>query len=112
VALTMLRIIKYKITKYQAENPQPSPGLSSGKTNAQGNGKWESEFTDQRIQKALNSWTTSKYSEGIYYRMGEYSEDLIRIFEVFGFSSELDLLSASQLRQLKLLADKVVSNYD
>jgi hypothetical protein len=86
IALTMIRIIQYKVLKHQCKESLNIDG-------------WESGVTAERIQKALGSWNADELPKG-YCRLTKPNDDLRLILEAFGIDSDLRLPTATQLRQL------------
>lgn len=92
IALTMIRIIQFKVLQFQ------------GKETLNMNG-WQSGLSAERIQKALDSFNADTLPGG-YYRLTKPSADLQLIFDAFGVKPDLRLPTVSQLRQLKYSLDK------
>jgi transposase len=93
VALTMIRMIQFKILKYQGKDTLNTDG-------------WESGLSADRIKKALNSWITEPFCG--YWRLSdpEKNEDLQLILETFGVDWKLGYAKVSELRNLKRAFDK------
>ncbi len=87
IALTMLRLIQYRILKY----------LGKDTTNELG---WESGLSAERIQTALHQWCADALPGG-YFRLTHISDDLRLILDSLGIDADLRLPNAKQLRQLK-----------
>ncbi len=94
IALTMLRLIQYKILKYR--------GKVTNSTE-----KWESGLSANRIQDALASFQADALPCG-YYRLTEPNDDLTLILQSFGVHSDLRLPSAKLLRKLKKSFDSML----
>lgn len=92
IALTMIRLIQYKVLK------------SQGKATVNEDG-WESGLSADRIKKALASFQADALPGG-YYRIIKPSDDLLLILDSLGIHTELKLPTASGLRQLKYSFDK------
>ena len=92
IALTMIRIMQYKILKYQ--------GKVTNSTE-----KWESGLSAERIQKALCDWQADALPGG-YYRTTKPSNDLKLILNSFGIDTELCLPTIKDLHNLKYSCDK------
>jgi transposase len=93
-ALTMIRIIQYKILKYQ------------GKDTLNENG-WESGLSAARIKEALTSFMADALPQG-YYRLTEITEDLKLILTSLGVSLAPGLWDGKNLRLLKHTIDNAL----
>jgi len=91
IALTMIRLIQYKILKHQGKT-----------TNSTEN--WESGLSAARIQDALREWNTDSLPGG-FYRVTKPSEDLKLIMNALGIRADLILPNDKELRNLKYLID-------
>ena len=89
VALTMIRIIQFKILLSQGKDPSCDDG-------------WETGLSAERIKKALASFMADQLP-GDYFRITKPSDDLLSIFSAFGIDPNLLLPSLSDLRQFKFL---------
>jgi transposase len=92
IALTMIRLIQYKVLRFQGKDALNLDG-------------WESGVTAERIQKALISFNADALPHG-YYRLTKPNGDMRMILDAFGVNSELRLPTAKELRQLKYSFDK------
>ncbi len=92
IALTMIRLIQYKILQHQG-------------TTASSTMNWESGLSADRIQAALNDWCADALPGG-YYRLTKPSDDLLLIAHAFGFNPDLLLPIEPELRQLKMTIDR------
>jgi transposase len=92
IALTMMRLIQYRILKSQGKDTLNTDG-------------WESGLTAQRIQTALDSWQADALPGG-YYRLIEPSDDLRAILNAFGVNGNLRLPMEKELRELKYIFDR------
>jgi len=92
IALTMIRLIQYKILKCQGKNAIDEDG-------------WESGLSADRIKKALLSFHADALPGG-YYRLTKPGEDLQLILDAIGIEDDLRLPTVKELRQLKLHFDK------
>jgi len=92
IALTMIRLIQYKVLKFQGK----------GVLNEDG---WESGVTANRIKKALLSFQVDALPGG-YYRLTKPTEDMQLILNSLGIRADLRLPTVSELRQLKYNFDK------
>jgi transposase len=92
IALTIIRLIQYKILESQGKNTLNKDG-------------WESGLTAERIQEALNLWFVEKLS-GEYYRLKKPTEDLKTILKAFKVDGELKIPSGKDLHQLKKKFDE------
>jgi transposase len=95
VALTMVRIIQFKILKFQGKDTLNIDG-------------WESGLSVRRIQVALNLWSTESFCG--YWRLSglDDEEDLKLILNTFGVDWKLGYAKDSELRKLKSAFDKAV----
>lgn len=92
IALTMIRLIQYRVLKHQGVDTVSEDG-------------WESGVSANRIKKALNSFQADALPGG-YYRLTKPSEDLKLILDAFGIDGDLRLPTIKELRQLKYGFDK------
>lgn len=92
IALTMIRLIQYKILKYQ--------GKATDSTE-----RWESGLSAKRIQAALNGWQADALPGG-YFRTSKPSDDLLLILRAMGIPAELKIPAIKELRSLKYTCDK------
>ncbi|WP_213997324.1 IS1634 family transposase [Tepidanaerobacter syntrophicus] len=95
IALTMIRIIQYKILKHQGKDTLNEDG-------------WESGVTADRIKKALESFRADAVPGG-YYRLTKPNDDMRLILDSLGIHADLRLPTASDLRKLKYSFDKAVT---
>jgi transposase len=87
IALTMIRLIQYKILKFQGKDTKNIKG-------------WTSGLSAERIQKALTGWQADALP-GNYYRLTQADDDLLLILGAFGINADLLLPNLSQMRQLR-----------
>jgi len=87
ISLTMVRLIQYKILKYQGKDTKNSDG-------------WESGLSAARIQYALLNWQADPLPGG-YFRITKPSDDLALILNAFSLDFVLPISTISQLRSLK-----------
>jgi hypothetical protein len=92
IALTMVRVIQYRVLRYQQKDTLNQDG-------------WESGVTAEKIQKSLNSWNADALPNG-YYRLTVLNANLQLILDSFGIDGDLRLPTATELRQLKYRFDK------
>ena len=92
IALTMVRIIQYKVLRYQ-------------KKDTLNQDSWESGVTAEHIQKSLISWNADMLPSG-YYRLTTPNMHLQLILDAFGIDGDLRLPTTNELRQLKYRLDK------
>lgn len=95
IALTMIRIIQYKILQHQGKDTLNEDG-------------WESGVTADRIKKALESFQADAVPGG-YYRLTKPNDDMRLILDALGIHADLRLPTASELRKLKYSFDKAVT---
>lgn len=95
IALTMIRIIQYKILQHQGKDTLNEDG-------------WESGVTADRIKKALESFQADAVPGG-YYRLTKPNDDMRLILDALGIHADLRLPTASDLRKLKYSFDKAVT---
>lgn len=93
IALTMIRLIQYKILKYQGKDTLNEDG-------------WESGLSGDRIKKALSGFLADALPGG-YYRLTKPSDDLRLVLDSLGIDMDLRLPRARELRKLKYAFDKV-----
>lgn len=92
IALTMIRLIQYRILKFQGKDTKNIHG-------------WESGLSAERIQTALRDWQADALPGG-YYRTTKPCEDLKLILSAFGIDKDLRLPSVCDLHSLKYSFDK------
>jgi hypothetical protein len=92
IALTMIRLVQYRVLKYQEKNT-----ISSD--------KWESGITAERIQKALSSYQADALPGG-YYRLTKPNGDMQLILDAFGLNANFIIPTVAELRQMKYNFDK------
>jgi transposase len=92
IALTMIRLIQFKVLKSQGKDTLNEDG-------------WEAGVTAERIKKALDSFQADALPGG-YYRLTKPTEDLQLILDSLGIHADLRLPTVSELRQLKYSLDK------
>lgn len=93
IALSMIRLIQYKVLKHLGISTMNEDG-------------WESGVTANRIKTALSSFQADALPGG-YYRLTKPSEDMKLILDSFGINADLRLPTISELRQLKYSINKV-----
>ena len=94
IALTMLRILQYKILSHE--------GIATNSTR-----KWKMGVPAGRIKEALLEFKADALPGG-YYRLTEMTDDLARIFAGVGVNAALPIPTESELRQLKYALDKAI----
>ncbi len=92
IALTMFRLIQYKILKYR--------GKTTNSTE-----KWASGLSAERIQSALSSWQADPLPGG-FFRTTKPSDDLALILRSCDMDADLRLPSIKALRALKYSFDR------
>lgn len=92
IALTMIRLIQYKILKHLGKDALNEDG-------------WESGLTGERIKKALAGFQADALPGG-YFRLTKPSEDLRLLFDSLGINADLRLPTVRELRRLKYSFDK------
>ncbi|GHT03569.1 hypothetical protein AGMMS50276_33510 [Synergistales bacterium] len=92
MALSMIRVIQYKILKHQEKDTLSIDG-------------WESGLSAERIRKALLSFNADSLPSG-YYRLTKLNADLQLILNAFRVNAALRLPTRTELRQLKYSFDK------
>jgi transposase len=94
-ALTMIRLIQFKILKFQNKDTKNIDG-------------WESGLSANKIQDALNSWIAEPLGE--YYRINRCSDDLKLILDAFGVPSCYKWPKEKYIRQIKYSLDTTALN--
>ena len=94
IALTMLRILQYKILTHEGKATNSTRG-------------WEMGIPCKRVKEALLNFKADAIPGG-YYRLTKMTGDLVRIFAPFGVDAALPLPSEKDLRQLKYSLDSSV----
>jgi transposase len=92
IALTILRLIQYRVLKFQGKDTQNEDS-------------WESGVTADRIKVALGSFQADALPGG-YHRLIMPNDDMRLILESIGMNTDLRLPTASELRRLKFSFDK------
>ena len=92
IALTMIRLIQYRVLKYQ--------GI--GTINEEG---WESGVSAENIKKALLSFQADSLPGG-YYRLTKPNENLQLVLKSLEINDDVRLPTVSELRQFKYSFDK------
>jgi hypothetical protein len=91
IALVMVRIIQYKILKFQGKDRKSTES-------------WELGLFAERIQNALREWQADALPGG-YYRTTKLSSDLELILSAFGIEADLRIPTEKELRDLKYSFD-------
>jgi transposase len=94
IALTMIRIIQYKVLKSQ--------GKATNSTR-----DWEMGLSADRIKTALSEFRADILSGG-YHRLTKVSDDLKTIADAVGVDVALRIPTESEIRKLKYELDKTV----
>ncbi len=94
IALTMLRILQYKILTHE--------GKTTNSTR-----EWEMGIPCKRIKDALLNFKADSLPGG-YFWLTRMTDDLSRVLAPFGVDAALPLPSESDLRQIKYSLDKAV----
>ena len=92
IALTMVRIIQYRILKYQGKDTLNEDG-------------WEAGLSAERIKEALILFQADNLPDG-YCRTTKPSDDLQLIHDSFNINTVLNLPTLTELRQFKYTFDK------
>lgn len=92
IALTMVRLIQYRVLKHQGKSAINEDG-------------WESGITADRIKNALEGFQADIQPGGLC-RLTRPTEDMKLILESFGIDDDLRLPTISRLRQLKYSFDR------
>lgn len=94
IALTMIRLIQYRILTHQGKSTMNEDG-------------WESGLTAERIKNALVAFQADLQPGG-RYRLTRPSDDLKLIMESFNINADLRLPTISDLHKLKYTFDRMV----
>ena len=92
IALTMIRIIQYKVLVSQGKETKNVRG-------------WESGITAVNLKKALADFCADALPGGIY-RTTKVTDDLASVFTAFGMNMTLNLPTVKEIREFKLGVDK------
>ena len=92
IALTMIRLIQYRVLQYTGKNTLTSA-------------RWESGITAERMQKALDSYQADALPGG-YYRLTKPNADMRLILDAFGLDAQFNIPTIAELRQMKYNFDK------
>jgi len=92
IALTMIRLIQYRVLKHQGKGTMNEDG-------------WESGITAERIKKALAAFQADILPGG-RCRLTKPSDDLKLILESFNINANLRLPTISDLHNLKYSFDR------
>jgi transposase len=93
IALTMIRLIQYKVLKFLGKSTLNEDG-------------WEEGVSAERIKKALASFQADALPGG-YFRLTKPTKDMCLILDALGIHADLRIPTASELRQLKYAFDKI-----
>ena len=93
IALTMMRIIQYKVLKHHGKDTLNKDG-------------WESGVTAERIKKALGSFQADAVPGG-YYRLTKPNDDMRLILDSLGVEADLQLPTASDLSRDTVYANLI-----
>lgn len=92
IALTMVRLIQYRVLKHQGKDTMNEDG-------------WESGISAERIKKALVAFK-GDIQPGGYCRLTRPSEDLKLILESFNINADMRMPTISDLHKLKYSFDR------
>jgi len=92
IALTMIRLIQYRLLKFQGKDTRNLDG-------------WESGLSAEKIQKALGSWLVDPLPGG-YFRLTKPDDNLMPLLDAFGCESVPPIIPITHLRGLKRTFDK------
>jgi transposase len=92
IALTMIRILQYKILAHEGEITNSTR-------------KWKMGVPAERIKEALDGFMADAQPSG-FYKLSMPNDDLLRILDAIGVNATLALPTESELRQLKYAFDK------
>ncbi len=92
IALTMIRLIQYRVLKHQGKSTMNEDG-------------WESGITADKIKKALSGFQADLQPGG-YYRLTKPADDMKLILDSFGINDDLRLPTISGLHKLKYSFDQ------
>jgi transposase len=92
IALTMIRLIQYRVLKFQGKDTLNEDG-------------WESGVTAVKIKEALGSFQADALPGG-YHRLTRPNVEMKLIFESMGLDAELRLPTSTELRKLKKSIDE------
>jgi transposase len=92
IALTMIRLIQYRILQYQGKDTKDTSN-------------WESGLSAARIQNCLAGWQADTIPGG-YYRLTKPTLDAILILDAFGITADLRLPSYKDIKRFKSSVDK------
>jgi transposase len=91
IALTMIRLIQYRVLKHLGKDTLNEDG-------------WESGVTADNIKEALSSFRADQLPGG-YYRLTEPNENMRLILESIGVDADLRLPTITDIRRLKKMID-------
>jgi transposase len=91
IALTMIRLIQYRVLKYLGKDTLNEDG-------------WESGVTADNIKKALGSFRADA-NPGGYHKLTRPDENMKLILESMGVNTDLRLPTATDIRSLKKMID-------
>ena len=93
IALTIIRIIQYKILKYENKSTLNVDG-------------WEQGITADKIKKALNEFNADQiYNE--YYKVSEISDDIDKILKSNGKEFNFDKYTLSEIKELRKIINTI-----
>jgi hypothetical protein len=87
IALTIIRLIQFKVLKHQGKHTLNMDG-------------WEQGITAQKLQEALNHFQVNHVGDG-YYQSSAVDGDLALILSSLGFNTSLSLPSINLLSSYK-----------
>jgi len=93
IALTIVRLMQYKVLKYQGKDPS---NIADG---------WEQGITAEKIKETLLNFKANHIGDGLY-QISDVDEDIKTITQAFGIDIDLYLPDLSKISGLK---DKIAT---
>lgn len=93
IALTMMRLIQWKVKQSMAGEPVASGGDCEG--------RWTYGITGARLVKALREWQSNELPGENYQMLNVHGDDVRTIFKAFGVEMKPILYKRGDMRKLK-----------
>ena len=94
IALTIIRIIQYKILKYEKKSTLNVDG-------------WKQGITAEKIKEELNNFNADRYDDNCY-KITEPSQNILKLFTIFGIENFNDMLPTR--KDINDIRNKIMNN--
>ena len=94
IALTIIRIIQYKVLKYQGKSTLNIDG-------------WEQGITADKLKKALNDFQASKINDE-YFKISKISDEIEMILKAFDIEFNFENYTSKEIKTLRKLINNIV----